>query len=127
LLRRLFTIMCRDIGKIDITPNSLPIPTEHGVDSFRQLYAIPLINTAGVYPEVVKTISRSLVRAELYLLPPSLALPGARLYILKADLFLVIYQPGMGEDCIGWDVFVGGFVKDEVAVGFALQDAHREA
>ena len=33
----------------------------------------------------------------------------------------------MGEDCVGWDVFIGEFVKDEVAVGFALQEAHREA
>jgi hypothetical protein len=27
----------------------------------------------------------------------------------------------MGEDRVGWDVVIRKFVKDEVAVGFALQ------
>jgi hypothetical protein len=33
----------------------------------------------------------------------------------------------MGEDSVSWDVVSGGFAKDDVAVGFALQEAHREA
>ena len=90
LLRRLFAIMCRDICEIDITPSGLLIPTEHGVDSFGELCTILLINAASIYPEVSKTISGSLVRAELYLPPPSLALAGARRYILKADLFVIV-------------------------------------
>ena len=51
---------------------------------------VTFLDAAGIYPEVSKTISRSLVRAELYLPPPSLALAGARLYILKADLFVIV-------------------------------------
>jgi hypothetical protein len=75
---------------MDITPSGSSIPTEYRVDSFRELGAILLINVAGIYPEVSKTISHSLVRVELYLSPPSLALAGTRLYILKADLFVIV-------------------------------------
>jgi hypothetical protein len=82
--------MCQDIYKIDITPSSFLVLTEHGVDSFGQLCAILLINIAGIYLEVLKSIRRSLVRVELYLLLFSLALAGARLYILKADLFVIV-------------------------------------
>jgi hypothetical protein len=82
--------MYRDIGEIDITSSSLLIPTEHGVDSFEEFRAILLINAAGIYPEVSKTISCSLVRAELYLPPPSLAFAGASLYIFEADLLIIV-------------------------------------
>jgi hypothetical protein len=33
----------------------------------------------------------------------------------------------MGEDCVGWRFFIGGFAENEVAIGFALKEAHREA
>jgi hypothetical protein len=33
----------------------------------------------------------------------------------------------MREDGVGWDIIIGGFAKNEVAVGFALQEAHRDA
>lgn len=72
LLRRLFTIVCRDICEIDIVSSGLLIPTKHGVDSFGELCDILLVNAVGIYLEVSKTISRSLVRVELYLLLSSL-------------------------------------------------------
>ncbi len=90
LLRRLFAIMCRDISEIHITPSGLLIPTKHEVDSFRELGVIPFIDAAGKYPEVSKTISRSLVRAEVDLPSPSLILVGACFYILNADLFIIV-------------------------------------
>jgi len=82
--------MCGDICEIDITPSGLLATTEDGVDRFRELGVVLLINAAGIYPEVL-TISRSLVRAELYLPPSSLALASARLDILEADLLVIVY------------------------------------
>ena len=90
LLRHLFAVISRDICESDITTSGLPIPTRHGVNKFRELCTIPLINAAGIYPEILKSTGCSLVRAELYLPPPRLALAGTRLNILKADLFVII-------------------------------------
>ena len=76
----------RHICEVDITSSGLLVPADHGVDSFGELVIIPLVNAAGVYPEVSQTVGCSLVRAKLDLLPPRLAFAGARLHILKADL-----------------------------------------
>jgi hypothetical protein len=116
----------RDIRKIDVAPRSLLIPTEHGIDGCCKLHGILLINTTSIYPEISKAISCSLVGAEVNLLPASLALAGASFYILKGDLLLIVGMPSMREYRVGWDFFAREFMDDEVTVGLALQEAHRE-
>ena len=49
------------------------------------------------------------------------------LYLESWPLRYCLLYPSMEEDCVGWDGFISVFVKDEVAVGFALQETHREA
>jgi hypothetical protein len=36
-------------------------------------------------------------------------------------------MPSMREYCVDWDIFADVIGKDELAVGFALHEAHREA
>jgi hypothetical protein len=63
-----------------------------------------------------------LLRAESYLLPASLVFAGASVYLLKANLF---FAPGMRKYGVGRDRSADELVKDEAAVGLALQEAHR--
>jgi hypothetical protein len=126
LLRCLPPIIGRDICEIDIAPSSLPIPTEYGINGFGELRAV-LVDAAGIYPEVSKNVSRSLARTELDLLPPSLIFAHTCLHVLKAELFVIVCQPGMREDCVGAEIVDGRFAKGDIAIGFPLQEAHREA
>ncbi len=45
---------------------------------------------------------------------------------MKADLLLIVGMPSMREYRVGWNFFAREFVDDEVTVGLALQEAHRE-
>ena len=84
------------------------------------------LDAAGVHPEVFKHIYCGLLRAELYLPPPSLVhslvLVLALLQVLIGDL---LFSPGMREYCVGRDIAAGRFAKDDLAVGFALQEAYK--
>jgi hypothetical protein len=60
--------------------------------------------------------------AEVYLLPASLVFAGSSVYLLKANL---LFAPGMRKYGVGRDAAADELAKDEVAVGFAFQEAHR--
>jgi hypothetical protein len=63
----------RNVRQVDIALVRALIPPEHGVDCCAELDAVGLVDAAGVHPKVSQSISRGLLRAELYLLPPGLA------------------------------------------------------
>jgi hypothetical protein len=52
----------------------------------------------------------------------SLAHVRADLDILEDDL---LFSPRMREYCVGRDIATGRFAKDDLAVGFALQEAYK--
>jgi hypothetical protein len=105
---------------------SVLILSKHRIDRYANLDRILPINTAGVYLEVSKSIGFGLLRVELYLPPPSLAYSlayvRADLDILKDDL---LFSPRIREYCVGRDIAAGRFAKDDLAVGFALQEAYK--
>jgi hypothetical protein len=113
-----------DICQVDVAARYILILPKHGIDRRAKLNCILLIDTAGVYPEVFKPIYCGLLRTELYLPPPSLlhslALVFALLQVLIDDL---LFSPGMREYCVGRDIVARRFAKDDLAVGFALQEA----
>ena len=118
---------CRvgDIRKVDVAARSVLIPPKHGVDRRAKLDCI-LIDATGVGPEAFQSVYCSLLRAELYLPPPSLvhsfALVLAFLQVLIDDLF---FSLGMRKYCLGRDLAAGRFAKDDLAIGFVLQEAHK--
>jgi hypothetical protein len=76
---------------------------------------------AGVYPEVLQSISGGLLRAELYLLTPDLAFPCAGFCVSKANFLL---SPGVRKYCVGSNITAGRFAKGDLAIGFSLQEAY---
>ena len=86
---------------------------------------VSLYDATGVYPEVLQSIGCGLLCAELYLSPASLAHSLAHIracfHVLKEDLLLL---PGMREYRVGRDIAAGRFAEDNLAVGFALQEAY---
>ena len=95
---------------------------KHEIDCCAKLNSILLVDIAGVYLEVLQSISSSLLRAELYLLPLSLALCYASFCILKANFLL---SPSVRKYCIGKDIAASRFAKDNLAIGFLLQVAYK--
>jgi hypothetical protein len=77
------------VPKRYVTDRRCLIPLKHGVDRFSQLSAAGLVDTARVYPKVVKAI---LVPTELDLLIPYFVLTRVVDDVLKRDL-LVIRSP----------------------------------
>ena len=90
-----------------------------------KLKCILFIDAAGIY-QVFKPIDCGLLRIQLSLPPPSLvhglALVLALLQVLRDDL---LFSPGIREYCVGRDFAAGKFAKDDLAVGFALQEAYK--
>lgn len=119
------SLRCRHIRKIYIAADGVLIPPKHGVDRCAELDRISFVNTARIYPEVLQSISFSLVPAELYLSPPSFAnsLAPVRIdfHVLEDDLILF---PRVREYCVGRYGIAGGFAQDDGAVRFALQEAY---
>ena len=116
-----FSVGFGDIRKVDVAARYVLIPLKHGIDRHAKLNRILLIDVAGVYPEILQSISGSLLRAELYLLPPSLALPCAGFCVLKANFLL---SPGVRKYCVGRDIAASRFAEDDLAIGFPLQEAY---
>ncbi len=116
-----FGVRYRDIRKVDVAVRCVLILLKHGIDRRAELNRILLINVVGVYPEELQSISGGLLRAELYLLPPSLALPCASLCVLKANFLL---SPGVRKYCVGRDIAASRFAKDDLAIRFPLQEPY---
>ena len=116
---------CRYIREIHVAFLCISILVKHRINSFWKLDGIRLIDIAGVHPEVFQSIGCDLFRVELYLSLPSLihslTYIHANLDILKNDL---LFSPGIREYCVGRDIAAGRFAKDDLAVGFTLQEAY---
>ena len=110
-----------NIRKVDVGARSVLIPSKNGIDRRSELDCVLLIDATGVYPEVLQSISSCLLRAELYLTPPSLAQSlayvRAGFHVLKEALLVSL---GMREYCVGRDIAAGRLAKDDLAVGCAL-------
>jgi hypothetical protein len=114
-----------DIRKVDVAARSVLIPPKHGIDRRAKLNCILLIDTAGIYPEVFKPIDCGLLCAELYLPPPSLVHSLTLvLALLQVSIDDLLFSPGMREYCVGRDFAAGRFMKDDLAVRFALQEVY---
>jgi hypothetical protein len=87
---------------------------------------VSLYIAAGVYPEESETVSFGLIGAKVYFHPASLGFADTRFYILKADFFAVILGPRMRENRVRRNVSGIKFSANELAVRFALQEAHCE-
>ena len=111
-----------DIQKVDVAARCVLILPKHGIDRCAKLNRILLIDAASVYPEILQSISGGLLCAELYLLLPSLALPYAGFCILKANFLLSL---GVRKYCVGRDIATSRFAKDDLAIGFLLQEAYK--
>ena len=112
---------CRNIREIDIAFSRSLIPTEHRVDSFRQLGAARFVYTTAVDPEVVETVFLSLFTAKLDLSIARFALQFARVtsQIFKSD-FLVIQLPSMRKDGIIWSIVTTEGCQAEGAIGVGM-------
>jgi hypothetical protein len=116
------SIRFRDIQKVDVVARSILIPPKYRIDRRAELDRILLIDTAGIYPEVLQSVDCSLLRVELYFLPPSLTLTYAGFCFLQANLLL---SPSIREYYVRGDVAAGSFAKDDLAVRSTLQEAYK--
>jgi len=99
---------------------------KYKIDCYAKLNCILLINIAGVYLKISKSIGCSLICAALYLpllsLAYSLTYVCTNLNILKDNL---VFSLGIREYCISRDIAAGRFAKGDLAVKFALQEAYK--
>jgi hypothetical protein len=102
---------------------SLVIPSKHGVDGFGELFAARLVDTAGVYPEVLEAISGSLFPAESKFFVAFLVFPYAVPYFLKPH-FLI--SPKVRQDGIARQMPAEELFEAELVIVIASQKAHSE-
>lgn len=84
------------------------IPSIHRVDGLRELRTARLVDAASVHPSPLKAIPSRYSAALSNLLEAFLLHGGAALEILEGYLFLA---PGVGEDCVRWDLAPDEFVE----------------
>jgi hypothetical protein len=121
------TSPCCYVCKIHIASHCPAVPAEHQRNSFQKLGAATLVNAAGVHPEVLQAIVRSLLITKAQLLVFHFRQPQALSQVCKAHFF-VIFTPGIREDRVqvGQELVVAKILSQaEAAIPIKLQEPHR--
>jgi hypothetical protein len=93
-----------DVREIHIAFSCTPVPAEHAIKSCAELVIVPLIDAAGVHPEVIQTVLCSSFSAETEFGVASLVLTHASKQLIVRDFFA--FRPCVGQYRIGRNVVV---------------------
>lgn len=116
----------RDIWQVHMAYCRFLVPSEHGVNSLRQLSGIRLVDTACIYPYMLQSISFGLFSAEFDLLKPIFRDRSPIEDVLVRD-FICRLAPSMRQDSVSGDSVVAEVRSEcQAAVVTDLEETHFE-